>query len=59
MLREALKSIDDKYVNRRLLLLPGRMEAGLKQLRAVVSAMRRGDSATAEQLPRESIRSQR
>jgi len=60
ILREVLESIDDRsrYVIRRVVLLPGRMEQGIAELRKVVAAMRKGDAVLAEQLRRDNIRSQ-
>ncbi|MBS0220434.1 MAG: GntR family transcriptional regulator [Proteobacteria bacterium] len=60
-LRETLRGIDDrsKYVNRRLALLPGRLQAAWQELRGVVQAMRAGNACEAERLRRESIRNQR
>lgn len=60
-LRETLRGIDERsqYVNRRLILLPGRMAVALLELRSVVQAMRSGNAVEAERLRRESIRNQR
>jgi DNA-binding GntR family transcriptional regulator len=60
-LRETLRGIDERsqYVNRRLIMLPGRMEVAWRELREVVQAMRRGDGGEAERLRRASIRNQR
>jgi len=44
---------------RRLVLLPGRAEEGLRQHREILAAMRAGDAATAETLKRENIRDAR
>jgi DNA-binding GntR family transcriptional regulator len=45
------------FVIRRIIILPGRAEAGLEQHRAVLAAMRRGDGAEAERLKRLNMRS--
>ena len=60
-LRETPRGIDERsqYVNRRLILIPGRMAVALDELRHVVQAMRSGNAIEAERLRRESIRSQR
>jgi DNA-binding GntR family transcriptional regulator len=60
-LLETLRGIDERsqYVNRRLVLLPGRLEVAWWELRQVVQAMRAGDAVEAERLRRDSIRSQR
>jgi DNA-binding GntR family transcriptional regulator len=44
---------------RRILILPGRAEQGLKENRLFVAAMRRGDAEEAERLKRANIRSAR
>jgi DNA-binding GntR family transcriptional regulator len=44
---------------RRTIVLPGRAEQGLKEHRAVLAAMRRGDAAEAERLRRANMRSAR
>jgi DNA-binding GntR family transcriptional regulator len=56
-----LDSIDvrSRYIICRTLILRGRLEVGLSEVRAVIAAMRRGDAAEAEALRRENIRSQR
>jgi DNA-binding GntR family transcriptional regulator len=56
-----LDSINDKTreIMRRIIILPGRAAEGLKQHRAVLAAMRKGDAAMAEKLKRENIRSSR
>lgn len=61
MLCQMLESIDDRsrYVTRRIILLPGRIEHGLKQFREMIAAMRRGEAELAERLRRENIRSQK
>lgn len=45
------------FVIRRIIILPGRAEAGLAQHRAVLAAMRRGDGVEAERLKRLNMRS--
>jgi DNA-binding GntR family transcriptional regulator len=45
------------FVIRRIIILPGRAEAGLAQHRAVLTAMRRGDGVEAERLKRLNMRS--
>jgi DNA-binding GntR family transcriptional regulator len=54
-----LDSIYEKthVIMRRVMILPGRAEKGLKEHRAVLEAMRRGDSEEAERLKRANIRS--
>ncbi|HZB90484.1 MAG TPA: GntR family transcriptional regulator, partial [Stellaceae bacterium] len=54
-----LDSIFEKtqVIMRRVMILPGRPEKGLKEHRAVLAAIRRGDSAEAERLKRANIRS--
>jgi len=56
-----LDSINDKTreIMRRIIILPGRAAEGLKQHRAVLAAMRKGDAALAEKLRRGNIRSSR
>lgn len=44
---------------RRVIVLPGRAEQGLKEHRAVLAAMRRGNAAEAERCRRENMRSAR
>lgn len=44
---------------RRILILPGRAEQGLKETRLYLAAMRRGDAEEAERLKRANIRSAR
>ncbi len=46
-------------VIRRVIILPGRAEQGLKEHRAVLAAMRRGDADEAERCRRENMRSAR
>lgn len=59
VLADMLDSINDRTreIMRRIIILPGRAEAGLKQHRAVLAAMRKGDAAAAERRRRENIRS--
>jgi DNA-binding GntR family transcriptional regulator len=54
-----LDSIYEKthVVIRRIIILPGRAEQGLKEHRAVLAAMRRGDAREAEELKRQNMRS--
>ena len=61
VLADMLDSINDKTreIQRRIIILPGRAVEGLKQHRAVIAAMRRGDAVDAEQLRRANIRSSR
>lgn len=56
---DMLDSIYEKtrVIMRRVLILPGRAEKGLKEHRGVLAAMRRGDAAEAERLKRANIRS--
>ena len=61
VLADMLDSINDKTreIMRRIIILPGRAAEGLKQHRAVLAAMRKGDAALAEKLRRGNIRSSR
>ena len=61
VLADMLDSINDKTreIQRRIIILPGRAAEGLKQHRAVLAAMRKGDALKAEQLRRANIRSSR
>jgi DNA-binding GntR family transcriptional regulator len=61
VLADMLDSINDKTreIMRRIIILPGRAAEGLKQHRAVLAAMRKGDAALAEKLKRRNIRSSR
>jgi DNA-binding GntR family transcriptional regulator len=61
VLEDMLDSINDKTreIQRRIIILPGRAAEGLKQHRAVLAAMRRGDALAAEKLRRANIRSSR
>jgi DNA-binding GntR family transcriptional regulator len=56
---QMLDSIYEKtnVVIRRIIILPGRAEVGLREHQAVVAAMRRGDAAEAERLKRKNLRS--
>lgn len=59
VLAEMLDSIHEKTqaIIRRIIILPGRAEQGLKEHRAVLAAMRKGRAEEAERLQRENIRS--
>lgn len=59
VLANMLDSIYEKTqaVIRRIIILPGRAEVGLKEHRAVLAAMRRGDAEEAERLRRQNMRS--
>ncbi len=59
VLADMLDSIYEKTqaVIRRIIILPGRAEVGLKEHRAVLAAMRRGDAEEAERLRRQNMRS--
>ena len=61
VLASMLDSIYEKtqVIARRIIVLPGRAEQGLKEHRAVLAAMRRGDALEAERLRRENMRSAR
>ena len=61
VLTDMLNSINDKTreIQRRIIILPGRAADGLKQHRAVLAAMRKGDALAAENLRRANIRSSR
>lgn len=54
-----LDSIYEKtnVVIRRIIILPGRAEVGLREHQAVLAAMRRGDASEAERLKRQNLRS--
>jgi DNA-binding GntR family transcriptional regulator len=56
---DALERIHDRtsMMVRRIVLLPGRIEIGLMEHRAVLAAMRKGDAAEAEAATRANIRS--
>lgn len=58
-LAQMLDSIYDRtqIVIQRVIMLPGRAEAGLAQHRAVLVAMRRGNAQQAEEMRRENMRS--
>lgn len=59
VLKSMLDSIYEKthVIMCRVLILPGRAEKGLKEHRAVLAAMRRGDAMEAERIKRANIRS--
>lgn len=61
VLADMLDSINDKTreIQRRIIILPGRAAEGLKQHRAVLAAMRKGDALEAERLRRANIHSSR
>jgi len=61
VLSKLLDSLYDRTqaLIRRLVLLPGRAQEGMRQHRAILAAMRAGDAETAERLKRENIRSAR
>ncbi|MBV6274318.1 GntR family transcriptional regulator [Alcaligenaceae bacterium CGII-47] len=58
VLAQALDNIYEKtqVLIRRIVILPGRGEIGVREHRAVLEAMRRGDAEAAERLRRENIR---
>lgn len=58
LLAQALDNIYEKtqVLIRRIVILPGRGEIGVREHRAVLEAMRRGDASEAERLRRENIR---
>ena len=60
-LSDTLDSIRDqtRVIIRRIIVLPGRMAAGLPQHRAVLEALRAGDPDAAERAARDNIRSAR
>ena len=59
VLSDVLDLIHDKVseIARRIVLLPGRLQQGLSEHRAILQALRRGDAEASEQLRRENIRS--
>lgn len=61
LLKDMLDSIHDKtrVLIRRIIILPGRASQGLKEHRALLAAMRRGDADAAERLKRRNIASSR
>ena len=61
VLADMLDSIHEKTrgIMRRIIILPGRAAGGLKQHRAVLNAMCKGNAELAEKLKRENIRSSR
>src|SRR4051794_13419109 len=56
-----LESIDvrSRYIICRTLILRGRLETGLAEVRGVIAAMRRGDAPETERLRRENLRGQK
>lgn len=61
VLSKLLGSLYDRtaVLIRRLVLVPGRAQEGMRQHRRILTAMRAGDAETAERLKRENIRSAR
>ena len=61
LLKDMLDSIHDKtrVLIRRIIILPGRAKQGLKEHRALLNAMRKGDADAAERLKRQNIASSR
>lgn len=61
VLTDMLDRINDqtREIMRRIIILPGRAAEGLKQQRALLAAMHKGNAALAEKLKRENIRSSR
>jgi DNA-binding GntR family transcriptional regulator len=61
VLSNLLDSLYDRtqVLIRRLVLVPGRAQEGMRQHQAILAAMRAGDAETAERLKRENIRSAR
>jgi DNA-binding GntR family transcriptional regulator len=61
LLKDMLDSIHDKtrVLIRRIIILPGRAAQGLKEHRALLAAMRKGDADAAERLKRINIASSR
>jgi DNA-binding GntR family transcriptional regulator len=59
LLAQALDNIYEKtqWLIRRIVILPGRGEIGVREHRAVLEAMRKGDAEEAEELRRKNIRS--
>ena len=62
--RELSKLIDSIYakiriVQRRIIILPGRIEQGIKEHREVIKAIMEGDPAKAEKMKRNNLRSAR
>ena len=59
ILTEMLDLINDKVsgIARQLVILPGRLQQGLVEQRAILQALRRGDPDESERLRRENIRS--
>ncbi len=61
VLRNLLDSLYDRtqVLIRRLILVPGRMQEGMRQHREILAAMRAGNAEEAERLKRDNIRSAR
>ena len=61
LLKDMLDSIHDKtrVLIRRIIVLPGRAAQGLKEHRALLAAMEKGDADLAERLKRKNIASSR
>jgi DNA-binding GntR family transcriptional regulator len=61
VLSNLLDSLYDRtqVLIRRLILVPGRMQEGMRQHRGILAAMRAGNAEEAEQLKRANIRSAR
>lgn len=59
ILTDMLENIQDRtrMIIRRIIILPGRADIGLKEHRAVLQAMRKGDAEAAEAAKRANIRS--
>lgn len=59
VLADMLENIQDRtrMIVRRIIILPGRLENAIREHRAVLAAMRRGDAETAESATRTNIRS--
>jgi DNA-binding GntR family transcriptional regulator len=59
VLADMLENIQDRtrMIIRRIIILPGRAEIGLREHRAVLQAMRKGDAEAAETAKRANIRS--
>jgi DNA-binding GntR family transcriptional regulator len=59
VLADMLENIQDRtrMIIRRIIILPGRAEIGLREHRAVLQAMRKGDAEAAEAAKRANIRS--
>jgi DNA-binding GntR family transcriptional regulator len=61
ILEDMLSSIRDKMyeIGRRIIILPGRAEQGLKEHRRLLEAMKHGDEDAAEMIRRQSVRTAR